>query len=297
MLRSSIVLALNMLETEKMLQFGRKHSSTWHGHSSARGWCFITLIEAQRLIEINVVNRMSLQKETRHSILQRYKTLFNELWPYTSWNLWETYVHMYKFLKKKKHFQLLYILQFKARNLEQWLKKVRPTFHAHNSRETMKDGARFLEKGKKMLAGLLSFSAVSMQLRYLTEKSSHRVVYQWIRACRAWIGLVREYHGEGHGFTISSRWASIYLRARGTRRVHASLSQVQRGVPLLHASIYSLLLPSRIHDKRKYIYNVLCSCNAANEWKPHRDWRNFFFFFLLFKVNESVIGETKNRWW
>lgn len=46
-----------------------------------------------------------------------------------------------------------------------------------------------------------------------------------------------------------------YTYALVEPRVYASLSQVQRGVSFLHASIYSLLLP--VYTIKKYIYNVL----------------------------------------
>lgn len=47
-----------------------------------------------------------------------------------------------------------------------------------------------------------------------------------------------------------------YTYALVEPRVYASLSQVQRGVSFLHASIYSLLLLP-VYTIKKYIYNVL----------------------------------------
>lgn len=127
------------------------------------------------------------------------------------------------------------------------------------------------EKGE-VLAGTLILEHFNATLVSNREIEPPRGVSAWIRACRAWIGLVREYHGEGQGFTISSRWASsIYLRARGTRAYTPRCHRCNEACRSYTLPFTSLLLQWRIHDKRKYIYNVLYSCNAANEWKPHRD--------------------------
>lgn len=124
-----------------------------------------------------------------------------------------------------------------------------------NNRKIRYKGKRKEREGKSGFS--LSNSAPFQCNSYLTKKSSYRcrVVYQRIRVCRAWIGLVREYHGEGQGFTISSRWASIYLRARGTACIRLVVTGATRRVVLAR---FHLLPPTTgVHDKEIYLQRVI----------------------------------------